>query len=114
MTPDELNALAELIAEKLKASEPNKDIQWSEIDLPTASTKRPQCGELSDPTLFLLRAIAVKTYSGSMAELLRTAANTYLNRTWAKHLNEFKAIANTRGVTVEELLTGIVSGEIKL
>lgn len=113
MTPDEIEAIARAVAKELKAAEPDS-IDWGAVKLTKPANPRPQCGKLDDATWFKLQAIAAKSYEGSMAGVIKTAVMCYIRQKWARHCEDFQAIAAREEMSIEECLSQIVSGDLKL
>ncbi|PZO39565.1 MAG: hypothetical protein DCF17_13110 [Shackletoniella antarctica] len=113
MTPEEIQAIAAEVVAQLKASEPD-NINWGAVRMSDPSTPRPQCGKLDTPTWFKLQAIALKSYEGSMAGVIKTAVMCYVRQKWPNHCEDFRAIAAQHNLTLEECLEQVVSGELKI
>jgi len=120
LTPEDITAIAaevvRLQAEQQKQQPPLDDLDWSLITLPTvsASQRRPECGKLGESTLLMLIVLAAVEYDGSMAQLIKTAAQMYLKGKWGCGIKKLKPIAAREGVTVEEAINRIASGALKL
>lgn len=113
MTPDEIELLAQRIAAILKESR-DDGVDWSQIPTPPPKNARPQCSDLSAPTMFKLGVIAKKDYGGSIGGVIKTAVKKYLGLNWAGHLDEFKAIAAANDLSLEETLNRIAGGTLKI
>lgn len=113
MTPEEIHSIAAEVVAQLKANEPD-NIAWARVSMADPANPRPQCGKLDTPTWFKAQAIAIKSYEGSMAGVLKTALICYLRRTWPKHCEDYRAIAAQRGLTIEQCLEQVVDGTLKL
>lgn len=113
MTPEEIQAIAAEVVAQLKVSESDR-IDWGAVKMSDPSTPRPQCGKLDTPTWFKLQAIAVKSYEGSMAAVIKTAVMCYIRQKWSVHCEDFQAIAAQHGLTLEQCLEQLVSGELKI
>lgn len=122
MTEDEKRALAaeiaplvaELVVAALKEAPTADSVDWSKINIGFPSNRRPPTSELSPMVHFKNRAIAHKNYGGTMGRLLVTANELYLKATWPKHLEEFKAIAAAKGMSLEEVLQQSADGTLPL
>ena len=113
MTPEEIQTIAAEVVAHLKAGEPSS-IDWGAVAMTDPANPRPQCGKLDTPTWFKLQAIAVKSYEGSMAAVIKTAVMCYIRQKWPKHCEDFQAIAAQHGLTLEQCLERLVSGELKI
>ena len=113
MTPEDIQAIAAEVVAQLKGSEPD-NIDWGAISMSDPANPRPQCGKLDTPTWFKAQAIAIKSYEGSMAGVIKTALMCYLRRTWPKHCEDYQAIAAQHRLTIEECLEQVVRGELKI
>lgn len=96
--------VAELVVSALKESAAADSVDWSKINIGFPPNRRPPTSELSPMVHFKNRAIAHKNYGGVMGRLLVTANEMYLKATWPKHLEEFRAIAAAKKLSLEEVL----------
>lgn len=112
MTPDKIEAISKAVAAELKAA--TAPVDWSQVELLKPPNPRPQCGKLDDVAWFKLQAIAAKSYEGSMAGVIKTAVMCYLRQKWGHHCEDFQAIAASHELSLEECLSQVVSGELKL
>lgn len=87
-------------------------MDWAKVRFPEKfATKRYQIGELStlDHAKLLVHSYLVKR---SIAEVLKTAAYTFLSRNWEKSMeNRLSAEASRLGLTPEELFSRIINDE---
>lgn len=111
--PKKNKAIARAVVELLKSKDPDF-INWDQIQIPKASTKRPQCGTLDDISIAKMQAISEKSYEGSMAAAIKAAVADYLDQNWAKHCEDFRAIAAREGITTEECISRAIQGSIKM
>ena len=90
-------------------------LDWSKVRFPEQpKTKRYQIGELStlDNAKILVHSVLVKR---SVAEVLKTAAYTFLARHWEKSMEvRLVAEASRLNMEPEELFSKILNGEIEL
>jgi hypothetical protein len=105
--------VAELVVAALKEA-PADYVDWTKINIGFPNNRRPPTSELSPMVHFKNRAIAHKNYGGVMGRLLVTANEMYLKATWGKHLEEFRAIAAAKGMTLEEVLQQAGDGTLEL
>lgn len=112
MTPEEIAAIADAIAEKLKPAA--ADLDWAEIDLPKASQPRPQSSILNDRLMAQLLAVAILRYDNSMGQVLRTAVEKYIKDVWPKYVDDLNALGSRYSMTPEQVFEALVKGEIKL
>jgi hypothetical protein len=114
MTPDEISIIAAAIAAEMK--HPPVVLDWGALRLPefTTGQTRPECSALAEVDAFKLLVIANVRYRGSMAQLVRTAVQKYLAEKWPQTVAELKAIAARENLTIEECLSRIADGTLKL
>jgi hypothetical protein len=117
MTPEEIDAVAEALADKLtaRAAVDSHGIDWGLIRYPdfTAGQLRPECSDLGEMATFKALVAARLKYKGSMAQLLRTAVAMYLREMWGQDINAARPLAAREGITLEECLTRIATGTLK-
>lgn len=91
---------------------PDCDYSQMKLPVPTAAQKRPSVGELSDLDVNWI-VVAAALLHKSQAQVLQTAAVTYLSRNRQEHLARLYIIANREGINIEEAFTRIAAGELK-
>lgn len=111
MTPQEIEAIAAAVAEKLKPDQ--VDLDWSQVEYPKASQPRPQCAKLDDRKMAMLLVCGAIRYDNAMAQVIRTAVEMYLVRKWPSYIDDLKAIAARERMTPEGVFTAIVKGDLK-
>lgn len=120
LTPDEITAIAEevvrLQSERNRQHPPLDDLDWGAIELPkvTANQRRPECGKLGESTLLMLIVLAAVEYDGSMAQMIKTAAQMYLKAKWQCGIEKLRPIAAREGISVEDAISRIANGTLKL
>jgi hypothetical protein len=110
MNRQDIEAIAAEVAARLKSAEPGR-VDWDRVSIPTFPNPRPQCGKLDPVTQFKLQAIAAKGYECSIAAVIKTAVMCYLRQKWPDHLEDFQALAAQENISVEDLLTRLVTGD---
>lgn len=106
--------VAALVVEALREAPAAGSVDWEKVNIGFPSNRRPPTSELTPMVHFKCRAIAHKNYGGTMGRLLVTATEMYLKATWPKHLEEFKAIAAAKGMSLEEVLQQSADGTLPL
>lgn len=109
MSPEDIDAIAVAVADKLSQSA--EDLDWSKISVPQSAQPRPQCAKLNDVRMAKLLAVARLGYDNAMAQVLRTAIEIYLRQVWPKYVKDMRAIAAKEGITAEEVFMKIVKGD---
>lgn len=120
MTEEEMQRIADLVAARLTESAQQKappaaadgEIDWRLVKIPKFGSRRIQTAKLDHHSLAWLKVVAL-LLDKNLATMVQTAILTYLNRNKRSHLDRLHTVATREGVTLEEAVEKILSGEIK-
>jgi len=88
-------------------------MDWDKVDLSGVKAANPKTGRLS-PLDFAKLTVAGKLIRKSAAACIQTAILTYLQRNWEEHERRLSFEAKERGMSPEDLFSGLAKGEIDL
>lgn len=115
MTEDELDRLAELVANKLMQSRGfanDGDVDWRKVKLPWFKNRRVQTAQL-DPQSFAWLRVVAWLLGKPVAVTANNAIATYLYRNKKNHLEKLHVVAANKGLALEDCVGQILSGKLK-
>lgn len=114
MTEDELNRLAELVANKLMQAQGfanDGEVDWRNVELPSFRNRRVQTAQL-DPQSFAWLKVVAWLLGKPVAVTVNNAIATYLYRNKKNHLEKLHVVATKKKMTLEACVSAILAGTI--
>ena len=115
MTEDELDRLAELVANKLMQAQGfanDGEVDWRKVELPWFKNRRVQTAQL-DPQSFAWLRVVAWLLGKPVAVTANNAIATYLYRNKKNHLEKLHVVAANKRMKLEECVSAILAGDLK-